>query len=292
MASGYSTVTTLTELIPEITLEVAFIYQNKALARSLVTVEEITGRPGVTVEFPRFSEVAGDTAFSNEYDAPTSHAMDSGTMPTLTIVRRSVYVLLTDIAKKGTRGDIVSKIGYAMGMAMVKQDDASIFSVVTGTTNYTTGTGVTNGAFAIGYVLDGILLLEKNEVDDQLYCVLHPHQYDPIRDTLTPVANDDGISIDQATELVRNGFVSRMFGAEWFKSSRIGSGTVTATGNVYNGLLFAKRGIGYAFSWLEVPGIEFERNAEAASTKMIINYADSAGVIYDSAVCKLYSTSS
>ena len=291
MASGYSTVTTLTELVPEITLEVAFIYQDKALARNLVTVEEISGKPGVTVEFPRFTEVAGDTAFTNEYDSPTSHAMDSGNMPTLTIARRSVFVLLSDLAKKGTSGDIVSKIGYAMGMAMVKQDDASIFGVVTGTTNWTTATGATNAAMAIGYVLDGILLLEKNEVDDQLYTVLHPHQYDHIRDALTPVANDDGISIDQASELVRNGFVSRMFGAEWFKSNRIGSGTVSSTGDVYNGLLFSRRGIGYAFSWLEVPGIEFERDAEAASTKLILNYADSAGVIYDSAVCKLYSTS-
>jgi hypothetical protein len=291
MASGYTISSSLAELIPEITLEAAYIYQNKAIARSLVTVAEVSGRPGLTVEFPRFTEVAGDTAFTNEYDSPTSHAMDL-TMPTLTIVRRSVFVLLGDLAKKGSSGDIVGNIGRAMGMAMAKQDDAGIFGVVTGTTNWTTGTGVTNAAFAIGYVLDGLLLLEKNEVDDQLYCVLHPHQYDPIRDTLTPVANDDGISIPQAGEMVRSAFVSRMFGAEWFLTNRIGSGTVTATASVYNGLLFAKQGIGYAFSWLEVPGIESERTAEAASTKLIINYADSAGVIYGSAVCKLYSTSS
>lgn len=290
MASGYSTSTSITELVPEITLEAAFIYQDKAIGRSLVTVQEISGTPGLTVEFPRFTAVDGDIAFSNEYDSPTSHAMALG-MPTLTIARRAVFVLLTDVAKKGSKGDIIGNIGFAMGMAMAKQDDTAIFNIVTATTDWTTATGATDAAFNIGQVLDGILLLEKNEVDDQLFCVVHPHQYDPIRDALTPIANDDGISIPQAGEMVRSAFISRMFGAEWFKTNRISSGTVTATGDVYNGLLFAKRGVGYAFSWLEVPGIEFERDAEAASTKLIINYADSAGIIYNSAVCKLYSTS-
>jgi len=294
MASGYSTLTTLTELVPEITLQCAYIYQDKALGRSLVNVKDISDQPGVTVEFPRFTEVAGDTAFSNNYDSPTSHAMDSGqgSNPSLTIARRAVFVLVTDMAIKGANTDTAA-IGKAMAMAQVKQDDAAIFGIVTGTTNWTTATGATNAAFGLGYVKDGILLLEKNEIDDVLACVVHPHQYDAIRDELTPVANDDGIAVPQAGEMLRTAFVSTMFGAQWFKSNRIGSGTVSDTGNCYNGLLFPiGEGIGYAYSSLVVDGIEFERDAEAASTKMIINYADSAGVVYDSAVCKLYSTSS
>jgi hypothetical protein len=178
-------------------------------------------------------------------------------------------------------------------MAKVKQDDALMFSVVTGTTNWTTGTGATNADFSIEYVKDGILLLEKNEVDDQLVIVVHPHQYDNIRDQLTPVANDDGIAVPQAGEMLRSAFVSTLFGANWFKSNRIGSGTVTATADVYNGLLFPLgEGIGYGYRALEVDGVEAERDAEAASTKLIWNYADTAGVVYASAVCKLYSTSS
>lgn len=290
MAAGFTTTTALAELIPEITLNAAYIYQDKAIGRSLVSVEDITNRPGTTIEFPRWTEVAGSTGVS-ETGTPTSHSMDL-TVPTLTIARRSVYVLLGDLAKKGATGNTASAIGEAMAMAMAKQDDTAIFNIVTGTTNWTTATGATDGAFAISYMLDGILLLEKNEVDDQLFGVVHPHQYDPIRDALTPVANDDGIAIPQAGEMVRRAFVSEMFGVQWFKTNRISSGTVSSTGNVYNGLLFSKRGIGYAFSWLDVPGVEFQRQAATAHYDMIINYADSAGVIYNSAVCKLYSTSS
>lgn len=288
---AYTTQTTLTELIPEITEAAAFIYQDKAIAKSLVKYKDVSGQPGVTVEFPRFTEVAGDTAFTNDYDSPTSHAMDTSGMPSLTLARRSVFVLLPDTVKKAINGYDVQGIGKAMAMAQAKQDDALIFSVVTGTTNWTTGTGATNAAFSLGYLKDGILLLEKNEVDDVLACVLHPNAVDAVRDELTPVANDDGISVPQAGEALRRGFVGELFGAQMFKSNRIGSGTVTATTEVYNSLLFPiGEGIGYGYSSLEVDGIEFERDAEAASTKMIINYMDSAAVVYASAVCKLYHT--
>ena len=291
MASGYTISSSLAELIPEITLAAEYIYQDKALGRSLVKARDITGIPGSTVEFPRWTEVAGDTAFTNEYDSPTSHAMDLS-MPTLTVARRAVFVLLSDMAKAAATAN-VADIGKAMAMAKVKQDDALMFGVLTGTTNWTTGTGATNAAFSVEYVKDGILLLEKNEVDDQLVIVVHPHQYDAIRDQLTPVANDDGISVPQAGEMMRSAFVSNMFGCTWFKSNRIGSGTVSDTANCYNGLLFPlSEGIGYGYRALEVDGVEAERDAETASTKLIWNYADTAGIVYASAVCKLYSTSS
>ena len=287
--AGITASTNLTELIPEITLESQFIYQNKAIGPQLVEVQDRNGLPGLTVEFPRFTEVTGSTGVA-ETGTPTSHQMDIS-MPTLTMARRSVYVILGDVVKKASAQQVVSKIGKAMGMAKAKQDDAAIFSVVTATTNWTTGTGVTNGDMAFGYILDGILLLEKNEVDEQLFGVFHPHQYDNIRDVLTPVANDDPIAIAQATEMVRNAFVSRMFGVQWFVTNRIGSGTVTSTGDVYNGLLFARSGVGYAWSWLETPNIEINRDAPGAQSGMVLNYIDSAGVIYASGVCKLYSTS-
>lgn len=292
---AYTTTTTLTELIPEITEAAAFIYQDKAIAKSLIKYKDVSGEPGLTVEFPRFTEVAGDTAFTNDYDSPTSHAMDTSGMPTVTIARRSVFVLLPDTVKKAINGYDVAGIGKAMAMAQAKQDDAAIFGVVTGTTNWTTGTGATNAAFSLGYLKDGVLLLEENEVDDVLACVLHPKGVDAVRDELTAVTSDTTDSslhqTQQGSEMLRRGFVGELYGAEIFKSNRIGSGTVTATTEVYNSLLFPiGEGIGYAWSSLEVDGIEFERNAEAAATKMIINYMDSADVVYASAVCKLYHT--
>ena len=287
--AGYTAATNIGELIPEITNEVQYIYQNVSVGPDLVTFQDVSGIPGTVVEFPRFTEVVGSTGVA-ETAAPASHQMDLS-MPTLTLARRAVYVGLSDLAKKGARGNVVSQIGSAMAMSKAKQDDALIFGVLTATTNWGTGTGATNAALTITNALDALNLLEKNEVSEQIYCVVHPHQYKSIRSALTPIANDDAVAVGIASDMARDAFVSRAFGMNWFVTARIGSGTVTATANVYNGLVFAKSAIGYAHSWGEVNGVEADRQASLGLTDLILNYFNQAGVIYGSGVAKLYSTS-
>ncbi|KPK95798.1 hypothetical protein AMJ80_03550 [bacterium SM23_31] len=292
--AGYTAVTNVAELVPEITLAVDYIYQDKSLGRALVNYQDITGQPGVTAEFPRFTEVVASTGVS-ETAAPASHQMDLS-MPTLTVARRAVYVGPSDLAVASATGNLATQIGEAMGMAMVKAIDASIFGIVTATTNWTTGTGVTNGDLTLAYIRDGILLLEKNEVDDPLMGVLHPHQWDMIRATFMPVTvatNTTAITIGNVvSDAMLSSGRGNFLGVNWFISNRIGSGTVSATANCYNGLLFSKRGIGYAFKWMAEQGIEADRAPDLGLTKLVLNWADSSGVVYDSAVCKLYSTSS
>jgi len=292
--AGQSLVTNVAELIPEITLAVDLIYQDQSLGRALVTYQDVSGQPGVTVEFPRFTEVVGSTSAA-EGTAPASHQMDLS-MPTLTIAKRAVYVQLSDLAQKGATGNLAQQIGEAMGLAMVKMIDASIFGIVTATTNWTTGTGATNAALNLSHIQDGLNLLEKNEVTDQVFGVVHPHQWKSVRAVFSPVTtatNTTAITIGNVvSDAILAAGMGNFYGIDWFKSNRIGSGTVTATASVYNGLLFSRRGIGFAFSYLKEAGIEIDRQAAAAYDDLVMNWADSAGVIYDSAVCKLYSTSS
>ena len=284
--AAFTTTTSLAELIPEITENVAYIFQNEGIGRSLVSYRDVSNVPGVTVEFPIYTEVTASTSVS-ETATPSSHEMDIS-MASLTIAKRSVYVGLGDLTKKAMT-DSPSTIGVAMGMSMVKAIDASIFNVIS-TTNYATSAGATNAALTITHVLAGINVLELNEVDMPLHCVVHPYQYKSIRSALTPIANDDGVAVGVADEMTRNGMVSRAFGVNWFVTNRVSSRTVDATSNCYSGLIFNPRGIGYAFSWLYENGIESIRN-DAAVTELLLNWADSAGVIYASGVCTLYSTS-
>jgi len=288
MAAGITASANITELIPEITLEAEFIFKNKALGQQLVDVKNISGQPGTIVEFPIFTEVSG-SASPAENAAPTSHQMDL-TMPTLTVARRAINVHLSDLAEISASGNIVADIGHAMGMAKAKQDDVAIFSVLTGTTNYATSAGATNAATSITNIMDGLNLLELNEVEDDLVGVLHPFQYKSIRSALTPVANDDGISVAQASQSLGGRMVSQLFGAQWFVTNRISSGTVGVTANVYGGLLFTKKAIGYATK-SKINGIEPDRSAETALTKLVWNYFDKAGVIRPDGVCKIQGTS-
>ena len=289
MAAGFTAATNIAELIPEITLEVQYVYQVASLGRQLVMVEDVDGTPGITVEFPRFTEVVGSTGVA-ETGTPTSHQIDL-TMPTATLERRSIYVPISGLSQKGAGSRIVEQIGKAMALAKAKQDDAAIFGIVTGTTNWTTGTGATNAALSISHALAGLLLLEKNEVNETINCVVHPQQYNGIRTALTPVANDDGISNDVSNEVVRNALASRAFGMNWYVTPRIGTGTVNSTSGVYNGLIFVKSGIGYAHAWSPgSTGVEAQRQAKTDTWDMIINYYDSSIVAHGPGVCKLYST--
>ncbi len=286
MAAGYSDTTAVTNLIPEITERVDFIFQNKAIGRQVVTYKDVSNQPGLAVEFPIWTEVVASTSVA-ETATPTSHAMAT-TMATMTLAKRSVYVLLGDLAKKGMND--ADSIGDAMGMAMVKAIDDSVFNVIS-TTDYATSAGATNAALTITHAIDGLNVLEINEVDAPFHTVVHPFQYKTIRSALIPIANDDGVSVGIADEMNKEALVSRAYGMNWFVTNRVTSRTVDAQSNVRSGLIFNPRGMAHAFSWLEVPGVEKIRD-ESAADKLLLNWADTSAIIYASAVCTLYSTSS
>lgn len=280
--------TNIAELIPEITLEVQYINQNVALGRNLVTVQDVDGSIGNTVEFPRFTEVSGSTGPA-EGTAPTYHTMDLS-MPTATLGKRSVAIQLSGLAYRGAGSQIVSQIGRAMALAKAKQDDKAIFNIVTATTDWATSTGQTNAALTITNALAALLVLQQNEVTEPISFVTNAQGYNGIRTALTPVANDDGVSgaSDVANEVMRNALASRAFGMNWYVTQRISSGTVNATTQVWNSLAFTKSGIGYAHAWSPaMMGVELQRNADTDTWDLIMNYYDSAIVAYASNVCKV-----
>ena len=280
--AGFTATADVTELIPEITLGVDYIYQHGSLGRSLVNYRDVSGIPGNVVEFPIYTEVTASTSVA-ETSTPGSHQMDLS-MATLTLAKRSVYVGLGDLAKKSMTDP--ASIGETMGKAMVKAIDTSIFAVVS-TTDYATSAGSTDQTMTLTYCLNGINLLERNEVELPVNVVISPAQYKGIRTALGPVANDDGISVGVASEMAKAGFVSNLYGANWFASARVGTRTVDSTGSCISGLIFDQRAIGYGFSWLYTPGVEHIRSDEALD-KLLLNWADSAGIVEASGVCTIY----
>ena len=277
MASGYSASADVAELVPEITLEADYVYQANALGRQLVTVKDVSGQPGVAVEFPIFTAVSGSSGVA-ETGTPTSHQMDLS-MQTLTVARRSVYTLLGDLAASGASGSLAAQIGKAMGMAQAKMVDTSIFAILNGTTNWGTSAGATDGSLTVTHVLAALLLLEIQEIDESPRAVVQPLTFGKgLRTALTVTANDDAISVSAGEEMNKNASLGRQFGIDWFISPRCSLKTVTQTANCYEGLLFVQSGIGYAVKTV-VNGIEPDRMAPTAATGLIMNWYDSAAPI-------------
>jgi hypothetical protein len=252
--AGFTATADVTELIPEITLGVDYIFQAGSLGRSLVNYRDVSGQPGNVVEFPIYTEVTASTSVA-ETSTPGSHQMNL-TMASLTLAKRSVYVGLGDLAKKSMTDP--QSIGEAMGKAMVKAIDTSIFNVIS-TTNYATSAGSTDQTI----------------------------QYKGIRLGLTPVANDDTVTGALPDKMAAQGVVSNHHGANWYVSPRISTRTVDATASCNSALVFSPKAIGYGFSWLYTPGVESIRSDEALD-KLLLNWADSAGIVNASGVCTLY----
>jgi len=280
--AGFTATADVTELIPEITLGVDYIFQAGSLGRSLVNYRDVSNQPGNVVEFPIYTEVTASTSVG-ETSTPGSHQMNLS-MASLTLAKRSVYVGLGDLAKKSMTDP--QSIGEAMGMAMVKAIDTSIFAVIS-TTDYATSAGSTDQTMTLTYVLNGINLLEVNEVELPVNIVMLPVQFKGIRLGLTPVANDDTVTGALSDQVGADGILSRAFGANWYASPRIGTRTVDSTGSCNSALIFAQKAIGYGFSWLYTQGVESIRSDEALD-KLLINWADSAGIVNSSGVCTLY----
>jgi hypothetical protein len=280
--AGFTATADVTELIPEITLGVDYIFQAGSLGRSLVNYRDVSGQPGNVVEFPIYTEVTASTSVA-ETSTPGSHQMNL-TMASLTLAKRSVYVGLGDLAKKSMTDP--QSIGEAMGKAMVKAIDTSIFNVIS-TTDYATSAGSTDQTMTLTYVLNAINLLEVNEVELPVNVVMLPVQYKGIRLGLTPVANDDTVTGALPDKMAAQGVVSNHHGANWYVSPRISTRTVDATASCNSALVFSPKAIGYGFSWLYTPGVESIRSDEALD-KLLLNWADSAGIVNASGVCTLY----
>jgi hypothetical protein len=282
--AGFSATADVTELIPEITLGVDYIYQAESLGRSICNYRDVSGMPGNVVEFPIYTEITASTSVA-ETSTPGSHQLNLS-MASLTLAKRSVYVGLGDLAAASMTDP--QSVGRYMGKAMIKAIDASIFGVVT-TTNYATSAGSTDQTMTLTYVLNGINLLEVNEVSLPLNIVLAPVQFKGIRLGLTPVANDDTVTGALPDTIGADGVVSRAFGCNWYVSPRVGTRTVDSTASCNSGLIYDQQAIGFGFKWMYEKGVEGIRSDEAL-TKLLLNWADSAGIVNASGVCTIYTT--
>jgi hypothetical protein len=292
MASGFTTTTSLAVLIPEITDRVDYIFQNASIGRSLVKFVDISGQAGKAYEYPIFTEVAASTG-AGETATPTSHAM-AVSSATLTVAKRVVYVGLGDLTEVSVGSGGPGDIAQAMGMAKAKAIDTSIFGVIS-TTDYATSAGATDAALSITHSVNALNALQENEVDGQVFMVVHPHQYKALITALSPHAattstTDIKIASGVSDEVLREAFAGRFLGMDWFVTNRVSSRTVDSTSDCWSGLAFSPRGIGYAYKRMYTDGIEIIRSDEQLS-KLLLAWADSAGVIYASGVCTVYSTS-
>lgn len=270
-------------ILPEVIAEAKLAFQNDANLVQYVRFQDLTGVPTKTASFPVFI-AAGVTVPGSETTDVTTNQDITPTDVTLTVARRTVKILPSDLGWASSTENMSQVLGQIIGKARAKQVDTDICAVMT--TNYTSSVGATNSTdVSFANITSALLTLETNEANQNLVLVLHPKQWAHLRNDLVIVSGTADSSDKSAagqTTMTSGMIGTTLFGAKVIVTPRVGTGTDTNA--MYLGFLGnTVEAIGYATknvsADLGLPEIEFERDASVGGTEVVHNYYDKAGII-------------
>jgi len=279
------TTTALAKVINTETIQEARLaFQQNANLPPLVRVADITGETTAQATFPVFL-VASVTKPGSETTDVTTNSDITPTAVGLTVVRRTVRIQPSDLGMASSTENMSQIIGRIIGEARAKQVDTDICAVMT--TNYTSSVGATNATtVTFANINSALLVLESNEANQNLGLVLHPKQWAHLRKDLVIVSGTDTRNTDRSVQgqnTLTTGYVGNtLFGAQVIVTPRVGVGS--DTNDMYLGFMGNLReALGYAFknvnAAIGLPEIELDRDPATASTKIVHNYYDKAGII-------------
>jgi len=275
-----TTASALGKLVPtEVLQEARLAFQINAELLPLINVVDLSSRPGLTADFPIHTTVTqyAQTAGNETTDHSTSSIIQP-TFATLTVVRKSIRVDVSDLAQQASAGESPSATaGRLMGNARVKAEETECLAQVG--TAWTSSVGATNAtSITPENVLAGLLTLKVNEANDNLVLAIHPKQEAHLLDDLVVTSSSDSDRSAIGQSAMVDGGLSRksLFGARVISSMRVGTGT--DINDVYLGQLFNGKELGYAVKNIGAP-IEIQRDASKALNEVIMNFYSDAGVI-------------
>lgn len=283
MANEMTSTALASIILPEVIAEAKLAFQNDANLVQFVRLQDLSGAPTATASFPVFAAATVTKPGSETTDVTTNSAI-TPTDVTLTVVRRTVKILPSDLGWASSAENMSQRLGQLIGQARAKQVDTDICAVMT--TNYTSSVGATNSTdVSFANIASALLTLETNEANQNLVLVLHPKQWNHLRGDLVIVSGTADSSDKSAAgqSVMTSGMIgTTLFGAKVIVTPRVGTGTDTNA--MYLGFLGnASEAIGYAVknvnASLGLPEIEFERDASIGGTEVVHNYYDKAGII-------------
>ena len=263
-----STTTTLDDLFNNIIKEAIFTAQEQSLVRNLVTVYDISGESGKTVQVPVYPEVSA-SALTEGTDLSSTTV--STTSKTITVSEVGVQAILTDLAAKSANGDVAGNLGRVLGEAVAKKMDTDLIGLFSG---FSAGFGSAGTEITTADIFKSAARLRASNATGQMAAVIHPYQAYQIKSNLTNAfANPNGG--DLQNEAMRNGYVGSIAGVDIYESSNISvDGSDDSVGAV-----FVPAALGLAIKW-DV-NIEPQRDASLRGWELNATAAYGVGELVD-----------
>jgi N4-gp56 family major capsid protein len=234
MASVPTTTSTLDDLFVNIVAQARFTAEEQSLLRNLVTLYNIEGTPGKTVQVPKYPTITA--AGLTEGTDMEAGAVSTSSI-TVTVGEVGASVLLTDMAAMGA-GDPATELGVVLGSAIATKMDKDIIALFDG---FSSSLGSAGTEITVADMFKAAATLRANKVRGRIAAVLHPYQAYALKANLTNTFANPNAG-DLQNEAMRNGYVGTIAGIDIFESANL---TIDANGDT-KGAVFAPEAIALA----------------------------------------------
>ncbi len=271
-----TTTTTLTETIKTETIGAAVLgYNSNPGVSGFVTSADISGMATLKHVFPIIDNIVA-AAIAEGSDYTTNSAIDSGGSASATVSEHAVKSTVTDLTIGASQEDFVGSptgsvataagaraavIGTMFSRALVKLQDQDLTALF-GALNSSTGSS--SGPLTAALLTEAKSTLDENDIpEDRRVAVIHPTQHRP----LIAVFDDASTFGAAGAAMVNRGSVSMLYGLEVFKTTSVGTATVSSS-TVYAGAIMHPDAIGLVTKGGPLT-VEVERDASARQVEVV-----------------------
>lgn len=278
------TSTSLAGLYTTIQQTALFTMQEKAFMRPLIRNYNLVGQPGKAAHVGIYPTVSTANITSGEGTNASNIAI-SATEKTFTATEIAAMATLTDLARDSANDDTAASIGRVLGETLarkVDEDIAALFSGFSGAIGGGSGTELTPDD-----ILAAIATLRNSSVVGPYVGVFHPYQTYNLRKVLanagaatTPALSDVG------NEVLRGGYIGRLFGVDIFESAVV----TGASSGAYIGAVMHSDAL--AFALKRDLTIETQRDASLRATEIVASMTYAVGELFDAHGVKIITDAS
>ena len=269
-----STTSTLAGLFTTIQQTALFTMQEKAFMRPLVRNYNLTGQPGKAAHVGIYPTIATSSVTTGE-NSDASATTITATEKTFDSTEKAIMATLTDMARDSTADDSAAAIGRILGETLARKVDEDIAAFFSGFSSAGTSAAGTS-ELTPDDILNAIAQLRANSVVGPYIGVFHPYQTYNLRKVL---ANAGAATVpalsDVGNEVLRGGYIGRLFGVDIFESAVV-SGT---SAGAYVGAVMHADAL--AFCLKKDLTIETQRDASLRATEIVASMTYAVGELFD-----------
>lgn len=208
-----TTSTTLDDLFSDIIAAARFTAEEESLMMGLVTMYNIGGEAGKTIQVPKYPAVTA--ADLTEGTDLTSTTVSTSSVD-ITVGEVGAQVVLTDLAAMGA-GNPAEELGTVLGNSIATKIDKDLIALFDG---FSTALGAAAQEITVADLFKAAATLRTNKAQGEIFAVVHPYQAYQLKANLTNTfANPNGGDA-QNTAMV-NAYVGTIAGIDVYESANI-----------------------------------------------------------------------